>query len=412
MTSNVQHWLDRGRLTLYPGAAVVVFVWVVVYAMLQADIGMDIQKNPLGSDFIQFWSVSHIGLHEHPALAYDMSYLTAVEKGFVPTLDGFLPWRYPPTFYLLVLPFSLLPMWLAWLGFVSITLGMYGAVFSQAIRVGRSDGSGVAVPRALWCLAAFGPIWFNLMAGQTGFLTASLAAGALLCLDRRPVLAGVLIGLLCVKPHLAVLFPLCLIAVGAWRAFCAAAVTVIVFTALSVSVLGMDTLGAFLHGLQEAGQLLETGQSAVRKMPSFFVGLRLLEVPVALAYVAHGVVALLATWAVWRVWRRGGDTRLRNAALMTGSFFISPYVFDYDMVWLAFPAAWLVLYCQEYGWRRFEREALVLCWAGTLFIAPFVKLTGMHVAPFIPGVLLWMIYRRAVTPPVCLSTLVSENPCP
>jgi len=56
-------------------------------------------------------------------------------------------------------------------------------------------------------------------------LTAALAGAALLSLERRPILAGVFIGLLAIKPHLALLFPVALIAIGAWRTLLAAAVT-------------------------------------------------------------------------------------------------------------------------------------------------------------------------------------------
>jgi hypothetical protein len=53
--------------------------------------------------------------------------------------------------------------------------------------------------------------------------TAGLAALALHLLGKRPVAAGVLIGLLAIKPQLAVVFPFVLIATRAWRTFAAAA---------------------------------------------------------------------------------------------------------------------------------------------------------------------------------------------
>lgn len=390
-----QHWLDRERLVLYPGVVTLFFLSFVIHALIHAEIGMDMAGNPLGYDFVQFWSVSHVGLHEYPALAYNMTHLAGVERSVAPGLHGFLPWRYPPTFYLVVLPLSLLPMRIALLCFVTITLALYVWVFCLVVRSAQEGPGRITIPRALLCLAAFGPAWFNLLGGQTGFLTAALAAGALLCLERRPVMAGVLIGLLCIKPHLAVLFPLCLIAVRAWRAFFAAAVTVLVFTLVSTMVLGVDTLGAFWSGLHEAGQLLRIGRSPLTKMPSVFVSLRMLHVPAFLSYAVHGAVAGVVAWAVWRIWRRCADVRLRNAALMTGSFFISPYIFDYDMAWLAFPVVWLTVYCMETGWRRFERELLVLFWADTLFIAVVAQHTITHTVPLILGTLLWMIYRRA-----------------
>jgi hypothetical protein len=95
---------------------------------------------------------------------------------------------------------------------------------------------------------------------------------------------------------------------------------------------------------------------------------------------------------------------------MTSSFFVSPYIFDYDMAWLAFPVAWLCLYCMETGWRRFERELLVLFWADTLFIAVVAQHTITHTVPLTLGALLWMIYRRATEAPR-LSGLALENHC-
>lgn len=405
-----RHWLDQGRLSVYPGVAALVFVFWVAYALVGGRSGMDPAGNPLGYDFLQFWAVSKIGLHDLAVLAYDGHHLAAVEKTVAPALNGVLPWRYPPMFYLIVLPFSLISMWVGWVSFSLGTLALYVWAFCRAIRAGSPATRRIPILRALVILAGFGPLWFNLLNGQTGFLTAALAAGALLCLKRRPVAAGVLIGLLCIKPHLAVLLPLCLVAIGAWRAFLSAAVTVVVFTLISTLVLGADTLVAFLLGLREASQLLDAGQAPLAKMPSVFVSLRLLHAPLVLAYVVHGIVAVFVSGVVWRIWRGCQDERLRNAAMMTGTFFISPYVFDYDMVWLAFPVAWLCLYCMETGWRRFERELLVLFWADTLLIAVVAKQTVTHTVPLALGLLLWMIYRRA-TESSSLPGLASENHC-
>lgn len=386
MTMANRHWMNRQRLILYPGLVALVFIaWHVVF-LFKAKNGMDPGGNPLGYDFIQFWSVSHIGLHESPVQAYDVEHLGALEKTVAPALKGNLPWRYPPMFYLLILPFSLLSLQLGWACFALGTLALYVWAFRRVI----------GGPQALLCLVCFGPLWNNLLAGQTGFLTASLAAGALLCLNNRPVRSGVLIGLLCIKPHLAVLFPLCLIAIGAWRAFFAAAATVLVLALISMAVLGGETFTAFFHGLNEAQQWLVHLKSPLLKMPSVFVGLIVLNAPPVWAYAVHGVVVLLVAWTVWRIWRVCPDSRLRNAALMTGSLMVSPYVFDYDMVWLAFPVAWLTLYCMEKGWRRFEREFLLLLWADTLFIALLAKQLWIHTTPIFLGVLLCLIYCHAI----------------
>lgn len=52
--------------------------------------------------------------------------------------------------------------------------------------------------------------------GQNSFLTAALLGGSLLLLDKRPIVAGVLIGLLSYKPQFGLLIPLVLVATGRW----------------------------------------------------------------------------------------------------------------------------------------------------------------------------------------------------
>ena len=55
------------------------------------------------------------------------------------------------------------------------------------------------------------------MFGQNAFLTASCAALAVCWADRRPMWAGLCIGLLSAKPQMALLFPFVLVATRAWR---------------------------------------------------------------------------------------------------------------------------------------------------------------------------------------------------
>ena len=58
----------------------------------------------------------------------------------------------------------------------------------------------------------------NIGHGQNGFLTAALLGGALVVLDRRPILAGILIGLLVYKPQYGLMIPIVLAVSGRWRA--------------------------------------------------------------------------------------------------------------------------------------------------------------------------------------------------
>ena len=65
---------------------------------------------------------------------------------------------------------------------------------------------------AILLACAFPALLANVIIGQNGCITAALFGGALLAMQYgRPVLSGVLIGLLTYKPHFGILIPLALI---------------------------------------------------------------------------------------------------------------------------------------------------------------------------------------------------------
>lgn len=379
------HWLNRKRFTVYPRLVLAVLFVVSIAWVAQSKNMLDLKGKPLGYDFITFWAASHVGLGGHPADAYNIPLLFQAEKIAVPTSKMIFAWYYPPPFYLVVLPLALLPYLAAYWIFMLSTLSCYVLVFRRVVHNAA----------AMWCLAAFSGLWMNLWHGQNAFLTAALAGASLLCLKRRPVLAGVFIGLLAIKPHLALLFPVALIAIGAWRTIMTAAVTAAAFTAVSTAVLGTATLKACLGSLGYARLFLEDGALPWGKMPTVFAFLRLLGVPVTGAYIVHGVVAAGAALAVWHVWRHCGDWQLRGAALMTATFLVSPYIFDYDMAWLAFPIAWLALVGLRDGWLWGEREVLVVAWLLPLLMAPVSGALRVQIGPFVLCALLWITVRRA-----------------
>ncbi len=379
------HWLNRERITVYPRLFVALFLLISIAWVLLSKNMVDFKGKPLGYDFITFWAASYLGLKGHAADAYNILLLAKIEKIAVPASQRIFAWYYPPAFFLTILPLALLPYLAAYWTFILSTLGAYLFVWRRIIR-----GS-----IAMWCMAGFSGLWMNLLHGQNAFLTAALAAGALLCLDQQPILAGIFVGLLAIKPHLALLFPVALIAIGAWRSFVTAAVTALVFTAAGVAVLGTGTVKACWISLSYARSFLEKGILPWVKMPTVFALLRLLGTPVAVAYTIHAIIALGATSALWRVWRNCNNWPVRSAALMTATFLISPYVFDYDLAWLAFPIAWMALEGLKHGWLRGEREVLVAAWVLPMLMSPIANVTSVQIGPLVGSALLYISVRRA-----------------
>jgi hypothetical protein len=97
---------------------------------------------------------------------------------------------------------------------------------------------------------------------------------------------------------------------------------------------------------------------------------------------------------VWLVWSRTQRIELRGSALMVATFAGSPFCYDYDLAWLAFPIAWLVRCGLTDGWRRLEREALLLSWLAPLLIAPLAMAASIPLGPPVIAMLLWLTISR------------------
>ncbi|MDB5974823.1 MAG: hypothetical protein JWR07_1583 [Nevskia sp.] len=386
-----QHWLNRERLRLYSLGCLIVYLGWVCILVGRSHGGIDPSGKPLGFDFIAFWGASRLALAGHAVGAYDLHTLLLAQRAALPGLgEGLLgPWQYPPTFFLLVLPLGLMPYFVAYFCFVGATFIAFALVMRRILAV-----EGLAA-RTMWLpLLGFPAVMINAFEGQNGFLTASLMGLALLLLPTRPACGGMMMGLLAVKPHLGLLLPLALLCGGQWRALLYAAFSASGFLALSVAVLGGDTLLAFFDRLPQVADWVARGEMPLVKMPTFFAFARLLGLPVQGAYLVHALGALLAALGVGWVWRNCVDWALRSAALLVATLLISPYLFDYDLVWLAPALAWFTGYAMRRGWLSWEREFLVLVW-----VLPLISMLSgqfLHLqpaAPVLSGFLL-LILRR------------------
>jgi hypothetical protein len=379
-----QHWLNSERLRIYSLVALVCYgVFLLVY-LYRTEWQHRPDFGPLALDFLPFWSASFLALHHHVIDAYNLVALTAVETNVISHDPGVLPWLYPPTFLLAVYPLALLPFKFAAVVFLGGTLALFVRVMC-AIVPGR---------QTVLLALAFPGAALVLVSGQNGLLTASIVGIGLVLLRRRPVLAGICLGLLCIKPHLAVLLPLALLCSRSWRALAAMAATAAVLLAVSVLAFGAGTLAAFLHNAGMITGFVESGRAALARIPTVFALATLAHVPAAWAYTAQGAAALAGAAAVRNAWGRECPYELRAAVLICASLLVSPYLFDYDLTWLGVLIAWCVRHGIARGWKHYEREWLVGLW--------FVPIAGVFVVmqlkfqfmPLVIAATLWMLMRR------------------
>jgi hypothetical protein len=363
------HWLTASRLTVYPRIFLAVFIMSASGWMLLSQDMLDPQGKPIGYDFITFWSASQLSLGGEPAAAFDAAKLFEVEQATVPGIDKPFLWHYPPTFQLVTLPLALVPYIFSYLIWASLTLLAFVLVIAKL----------APSPRTIWIALAFPGTYINFLQGQNGFLTAALFGGAVLCLEKRPILAGILIGLLSYKPHLGLLIPLALICGRQWTAFLSAAVTTVIFALVATLAIGTESWVAFWNDIPVVRLVVEQGLLPWTEMPSLYTALRLVGLSDVPAYVAQLCLAVAVAVAVALVWLRRVPTSAAAAVLVSGTLLVTPYSFNYDLTLLAVPMALLAWDGYRHGWLRGEREVLVLIWLLPLVMAPIAIVTSIQI---------------------------------
>ena len=342
------------------------------------------------TDFSAFWAGARLAASGRPQDAYDPKAAQAaqcVQAACDPTAPFPRPYFYPPVFLLLSLPFGLLPLPVALPLFVT---GGYG-VLAACLR--RIAGVGWWLP----ILLSPGAL-LNVVTAQAGCFTASCFAGGVVLIDRHPGLAGFCLGLLVFKPQLAIGIPIVLLAARRWRALIACGGTALATCALSWGVLGEAAWAAFFERSRWAGALLRE-DVVWHRLVSVYGGVRLLRAGVPPAYVLQGLSAVAALGLVAWLASRRPDHGAEMAALVCGALLGTPYLWDYDLVCLTVPAAWLAGRAVQTGWRAWEKPALCSTYVLPVLARAANLSLGLPLAPCLTSLMLALIVARSITVP-------------
>jgi len=385
MLSAIDRLIIPGRVQAATFVLLTIYLLTTAVWLLTTRHLLDGFHQPLGGDFIIFYGASSMTLHGHAALAFDPHALLAAERAVIPGVRPGLEWCYPPTFQLLIAPLSLAPFRVAYGLFILVILAPYLLVI-QALVPGRSS---------LATSCAFPGTFANAWQGQNGFLTTALFGYGLLSLDRRPWLAGAVLGLLVYKPQFGILLPVLLIGTGRWKSTLAAAVSGVAFIGLSVVILGLAPWIAFLRTLPNVSAALSTGQLPWSKMASVFVAARWLGTPTPVAYALQGVIAIVIAVATLLIWRRPGDLGLKAGLAALATFLTSPYSFNYDLVLLAIPIAATVRHGRSHVLTEGVKAALLLAAFTPILFLGIAKITHLQLMPAAILICYCALYRCA-----------------
>jgi len=390
-------WLTRERVRLIAGGIAIASLVGLVVLLATATGLNDRLGRPLGTDFSNVYAAGTYVLDGEPAKPFDPQAQQAREQAIFGAGTPFYGWHYPPFFLALAALLATMPYLLALAVWQGVTLVAYLWVIRGILNRHPLP----AEVMRLWPLLAlaFPAVFINLGHGHNGFLTAALFGGALLVLDRRPVLAGILFGLLAYKPQFGVLIPLALIASGRWRATASTAVTVIVMTIITTLAFGIDIWAAFLaSGRFTRTVVLEAGDTGWHKIQTVFAWARMWGAPVPLAYALQAIVAIGSAIAVIRVWRGGASFADKAAVLLIGTLLATPYSLDYDLMLLAPALAFLVsdmMRCgAEASAEPWEASLLAALWLMPLVARTLAQVTLIPLAvPIMIATLLFVLRR-------------------
>jgi hypothetical protein len=189
-------------------------------------------------------------------------------------------------------------------------------------------------------------VWTNIVLGQLGLFLAALFVGALRALPARPILAGVLIGALTIKPQLGLLLPLMLLLLGAWRALAAATASALALVALSLVAFGVEPWRIYItETMPFQWHFVEVMDGFYRfQMTTPYVLAWFTGLPVKAALAVQWAAALLVAAATGTVVRSNAQWPLKAAVVALGSVLMAPYVLAYD---LAIPLAVLVWHLRD-----------------------------------------------------------------
>ena len=328
----------------------------------------------VGRDFSNFWMAGRLAVTGRSQVIYDLdAYARAMQQVFSPD-HPFMNFSYPPYALPLVAPLGYLPYSVALAGWIGASLvALYYAANAGQSAKGNMHWYGLLL------LAPC--VLFTLSIAQATLLAAFLFVGGLRLTKSRPWLAGVLLGILAIKPHLGLLVAPVLLVRREWQTIFAASGTVIALAVLSVLLFGTGVWHDYVA-------VTIPYQRKVLEQPFGFVWILMVApyawfmqwgASVQVAYALHACVAL--TVAVGTLWwaekALPADQNLSIAILALGTMMISPYGLVYDLV---IPLAALFAYLLHSGLERSRRiEISLALFAALPVILIWLNLQGVYI---------------------------------
>lgn len=348
---------------------------VAVIGLIESLIWPGLDAGLVGRGFANYWMAGRLLLEGQTGVLYSPSdYLEEMQVIFGPGYS-ILNWGYPPHLLIVVWPFGFLSYKTGLVVWLGASLGLYLLAIERFRAHHASDSSRLLLVLAV---APFALMMINTT--QNGFLTAGLTLLALTYGKDRTWISGIALGLLTIKPLLALFIAMILLVDRDFRSLTRAAATTLALIGLSVALTGIDLWAAYLTTTiaYQIEILTEWYGVFLRMMPTTFGAMRTLGFSAGTAFVVQCLSAIIALATLAWILRHETDALRRTFAVLCATFLISPYGFNFDMGALAIVAIILV------GSRRI-REPITLAAVAFVAAVPAAVMnlgrSGLPIAP-------------------------------
>lgn len=307
----------RNFWSLWAARAILVLAFSLSAGMIWGAL-LDVYRQvPYKADFTVFWTAARFA-SQGATVIYDPAQITALQAPLIDGELGIRPFAYPPTALFLFGPFGKLPYPAA------------ETIWALASCLAYYYASRRLFPLRYVIVAFFTPpVLFCLISLQVSLITGAGMILGISLLNRRPILAGAVIGMVAlVKPSVVVLFPLAALAMKSPKALAGFLVTGLVGVLASLP-LGGQMWFSWINGLEEfqsiAKQLGLMKRSVTPNGIVYFLNLPgEAEIYFQLAGMALGAATC------WLAFHRD-DAGTRLIGLAGGSLLCAPYAMIYEL---------------------------------------------------------------------------------
>ncbi|HEY2050772.1 MAG TPA: glycosyltransferase family 87 protein [Caulobacteraceae bacterium] len=230
MTFSTLRRASLENLLREPGVRLARYAVPILIGGAVLQLVLKLSAAPLFMDFLAMWTGGHLAA-SHPLSIYNPDVVDRAQAWLLGPAAHDRPFPYPPDTLLVFQPLGALPFWTAAIVWMAVTVAVFCAVVATLYPKGR----GLVLTLTL---LAPGAIW-AMLSGQCVFLTGALAIAGVAQLERRPVLAGVLLGAAAAfKPTVLLMAPAALIGGRHWRSLVVSGLSGLAFVALSALIWG------------------------------------------------------------------------------------------------------------------------------------------------------------------------------